>query len=140
MKRALSILFAWLLSACAANPGPNTPSGNLTITVTNVRRDCAREIMAQAIRSYGYHVASQSDYQIIAGRMRPELSVEERLTILFLVQHPDDALKIVIYASSVSHPGTAFESFQPTRPTQIEQTQFEVLKDKIQGDCAGRGR
>lgn len=136
MHRLLSIVCAALLGACAAHPGPNTPSGNLTITVAGVRGACVRETVANAAVALDYAIKSRSDYQIIAGRPRPELKVEERLSIVFLPQPAGGALKIVIYADSVSHPGSPFESFQPTRPTQLEQEHFEVLKDKIESTCA----
>ena len=136
MHRLLSMVCAALLGACAANPGPNTLSGNLTITVAGVRGACAREAVANALVALDYAIKSRSDYQIIAGRPRPELKVEERLSIVFLPQPAGGALKIVIYADSVSHPGSPFESFQPTRPTQLEQEHFEVLKARIQSACA----
>jgi len=138
MHRLLSIVCAALLGACAAHPGPNTPSGNLTITVVGVRGACVRNLVANAIIARDYAIKSRSDYQIIAGRPRPELKVEERLSIVFLPQSAGGALKIVIYADSVSHPGTAFESFQPTRPTQLEQEHVDVLKARIQSACAAQ--
>ncbi len=138
MKRSLPILLAVLLSACASSPGPNIPSGNLAITVANVRRDCVREVMANALVSYGYQIESKSDNQIIAGRIAPEAFFEDRLSVLFLPQYDVDALMIVIYTNSVRHPGTAFESLQPIYASQIEQDQLDLVKQKIQSNCAAR--
>ncbi len=142
MKRALSVLCVVLLSACAGGPPADTSSGNLEIRVAHVRRDCARAIVTNAIVSRGYQIASQDDYQVIARRIRPgrafENNREERLTVLFLAQPEVAALKVVIYANLVTHFGTPFESFDPIRPTQIKQEQFDIVRADIQSVCAGR--
>ena len=139
MTRALSILCVVLLSACAGGPPADTSSGNLEITVAHIRRDCARDIVANAIVAHGYWIASRDDYQVIANRIRPgrafEVNREERLTVLFLAQPEVAALKVVIYANLVTHFGTPFESFDPIRPTQIKQEHFDLVRADIQRNC-----
>lgn len=137
MKRPVSMLAALLLSACALTPGPNTPSGNLEITVYNVRPDCAQAVLARAIESQGYAIESQTSYRIIARRSGPENHGTERISVQFLDQPETAALQIIIYPAQVSHPGTAFESLNATHPTQQQQEQFLSVKQDIQSSCAG---
>jgi len=139
MKRALCMLCVVLLSACAGGPPADTSSGNLEITVAYIRRDCARDIVANAIVARGYRIAARDDYQVIARRIRPgrafENNREERLTVLFLAQPEVAALKIIIYANLVTHFGTPFESFDPIRATQIKQEHLDVVRADIQRNC-----
>ncbi|WP_295388247.1 hypothetical protein [uncultured Thiodictyon sp.] len=135
MKRGLAIVLAALLGGCAPEPRPNTPSGNLEITVTRVGLSCAREVMANAIADYGYPVQSTKDGRIIASRVGPTDRMEERATILFLPEPDSDALKILIYGNLVTRPGTPFVSFLPVNPTPAQQDYFDAVKPKILSQC-----
>ena len=120
--------------------GPRTPSGNLEIDLFNVRPECAREVMASTLGSYGYQIESSKVTEMIAVRNGPALCVRERLTVVFLDQPESGVLKIVIYPGCVKYPGAAFESLQATQPSQRQQTRFDAVKQTILGRCEGGRR
>jgi hypothetical protein len=138
MKHWPIILAASILSACTSDPSPNTPSGNLEITVPNTRPDCVRSEAVKAIQSHGFKIDSTANGRIIAGYIRPEDGFEERITVLFLPQYDTNTLKIVVYPDLVKHPGTDFESYKTIRPTQFGQNQLNMAKEKIQTNCSHR--
>lgn len=138
MKHWPFVLATSILSACASDPGPNTPSGNLEITVPNTRPDCVRSEAVKAIQSHGFKIESTANGRIIAGHIRPEDGSEERITVLFLPLYDTNALKIVVYPDLVKRPGTDFESYNTIRPTQFGQNQLNMAKEKIQAICSHR--
>lgn len=138
MKHRPIVIAAVILGACASDPRPNTPSGNLEITVPNTRPDCVRAEAVKAIQSHGFKIESTANGQIVAGYIRPEDGSEERITVLVLPHYDTKRLKIVVYPDLVKHPGTDFESYTTIRPTQFGQNQLNMAKEKIQTHCSHR--
>lgn len=138
MKRVPSIIFASLLSACASDPRPDTRSGNLEITVSGARPECVRTVTSDAIASYGFRIKTTQADRIIAGRIPPGSADEERITVLFLPQHPSGALRIVVYGDLVTRPNTNFESSKPTSPSQFQQDKLDLVKQRIENSCGRR--
>lgn len=138
MRYLPAVLFTALLGACSSNPGPNTPSGNLEITVSASRPDCVRAEAAKAIQARGFKIESTADGRIIAGYIRPEDGIEERITVLFLPLYGTKTMKIVVYPDQVKHPGADYETYSPIRPTQFGQDQLDMAKNRIQSRCSTR--
>lgn len=148
MKLIFPALLAIALAGCATVPPPSTASGKLEMMLNNVRVDCARSELANTLVNGGYSIKSNSEYQIVAGRITNNAfaaamlgtsaggAPEERVTLTLIPQSDSDALRVIFDGGYISNPGTAFESVQPVGASQATQDQLTNGEYAIESKCA----
>jgi hypothetical protein len=143
ISRIMFIVFAFLLTGCAARP--DTISGNPEIILTNVKFDCVRSAFMNSFINEGYTLRNVSNTQIVAGKKSTNAPLwyhtfylgapEERVTILFIPLDIPDAFQVVSSAVYVSDPGTASEKIYPVQGVQEDQEQLMSMQSIIENRC-----
>lgn len=145
---SIGIVTALVLSGCVTAPPIGTASGNPEITLSNVRADCVKAGLINALLSGGYRIESSNEYQIVVGKPTTNTmaslllstpansTVEERQTVTMAPQMNSNDLRVMIESAYVSNPGTAFEQRQPIGANGNDQQQFDSIKPVIESRCA----
>lgn len=147
MCRHLALIASVILVGCAAPPPVGTPSGNLEVVLTNVRADCVRAELLNALVSSGATIRSTSDVQIVAGRPSDNAlanallssryggTPEERVTMLLLPVPNFPDVRLAVSVAYVTNQGSAFEKVQPVRPSAAQQEQLVAARSRVENLC-----